>query len=58
MTNILEYLLEMGKIENTNLEFALEKGGRPISDISNISQALKYTAPVNGIIKLYLYEKD
>jgi len=48
----------MGKIENTNFEFSLEKGGRPISDISNISQALKYTTPVNGVIKLYLYEKD
>ena len=58
MTNILDYLLEMGKISNTDVEFSLEKGGRPINDISNITQALKYTTPVNGVIKLYLYDKD
>jgi hypothetical protein len=48
----------LGKIDNTNVEFSLEKNGQPINDISNITQALKYTTPVNGIIKLYLYEKD
>lgn len=48
----------MGKIEDTNVEFSLEKNGKPINDISNITQALKYTAPINGVIKLYMYEKD
>lgn len=55
MINILEYLLEMGKIENYNYELSLEKNGQPISDTSNISQALKYATPVNGVLKLYLY---
>lgn len=45
----------MGKVTNTNVEFALEKGGRPVSDSSNITQALKYSTPVNGVLKLYLY---
>jgi hypothetical protein len=40
------------------VEFSLEKNGQPINDISNITQALKYTTPVNGVIKLYMYEKD
>jgi len=47
----------MGKIANTKVEFSLEKGGQAVSDVSNITQALKYTTPVNGVIKLYLYEK-
>lgn len=48
----------MGKIANTKVEFSLEKGGQAVSDVSNITQALKYTTPVNGVIKLYLYEKQ
>jgi hypothetical protein len=55
MINILEYLLEMKKIENYNYELSLEKNGQPISDTSNISQALKYATPINGVLKLYLY---
>lgn len=58
MTNIAEYLLEMGKIANLAVEFALEKNGQPVSETSNITQALKYTTPVNGVIKLYLYDKN
>lgn len=58
MSNIAEYLLEMGKVENLEVEFSLEKGGRPVSDSSNITQALKYTTPVNGVVKLYLYNKN
>jgi uncharacterized protein (DUF111 family) len=57
MANIAEYLLEMGKVKDTNVEFSLEKNGRPVSDTSNITQTLKYTKPVNGVLKLYLYEK-
>jgi hypothetical protein len=48
----------MGKISNTKVEFALEKAGQPVSDTSNITQALKYTSPVNGVIKLFLYERE
>lgn len=58
MSNIAEYLLEMGKIENTKVYFSLEKNGQPINEISNITQALKYTTPVNGVIKLYMYETE
>lgn len=58
MSNIAEYLLQMEKITNTQVDFALEKNGQPLSDSSNITQALKYTTPVNGIIKLYLYERE
>lgn len=58
INNIVEYLLEMGKINNTNYELALEKNGRPINETSNITQTLKYATPVNGVLKLYLYEKD
>jgi hypothetical protein len=58
MLNIAEYLLELGKIQNTNVEFSLEKNGQPINDISNITQASKYTAPINGVIKLFMYEKE
>ena len=47
----------MKKINDLNVEFALEKNGRPVSDESNITQALKYAKPVNGVLKLYLYEK-
>ena len=57
MNNIAEYLLEMKKIKDLSVEFSLEKNGRPVSDESNITQTLKYTKPVNGILKLYLYEK-
>ena len=57
MVNIAEYLLEMKKIGDMNVEFSLEKNGRPVSDESNITQALKYSKPVNGVLKLYLYEK-
>lgn len=48
----------MGKIDTLDHELSLEKNGRPVSDTSNISQALKYTTPVNGVLKLYLYEKN
>ena len=58
MTNIAEYLLEMGKISHLEVDFALEKNGQPVSETSNITQALKYTTPVNGVIKLYLYERN
>ena len=58
MTNIAEYLLEMGKISNLEVDFTLEKNGQPVSETSNITQALKYTTPVNGVIKLYLYERN
>lgn len=30
----------------------------PINDVSNITQASKYAAPVNGVIKLYMYERE
>lgn len=58
MLNIAEYLQELGKITHTNVEFSLEKNGMPINDISNVTQASKYTAPVNGVIKLYMYERE
>ena len=31
MINIAEYLLEMKKISDLNVEFSLEKNGRPVS---------------------------
>ena len=58
MSNIAQYLLEMEKIENLNVKFALEKHGNPVSDTSNITQALKYATPINGVLKLYLYHKN
>ena len=30
----------------------------PINDVSNVTQASKYTTPVNGVIKLYMYERE
>ena len=57
MGNIAEYLFDMGKITNLEVELSLEKNGPPVNDSSNITQALKYSSPVNGVLKLYLYEK-
>ena len=54
--NIFEYLLELKKVKDLNLSIALEKGGDRISSTSTISQVMKYTRPVNGVIKLYCYE--
>jgi hypothetical protein len=48
----------MGKIPNLFVDFALEKNGQPVSEASNITQALKYTTPLNGVIKLYLYDRN
>lgn len=58
MSNIAQYLLEMGKIANLNVDFSLQKNGQAVSDVSNITQALKYSSPVNGVLKLYLYDRD
>lgn len=41
-----------------NVSVSLEKGGERINETSTISQILKYTRPVNGIIKLFLYNDD
>lgn len=38
-----------------NVSIALEKGGQKIQETSTVSQILKYTRPVNGVIKLYCY---
>lgn len=56
ISNIYEYLLQLNKIDNMNVSVALEKSGQYINETSTISQVLKYTRPINGVIKLYLYE--
>lgn len=38
-----------------NVSIALEKGGQKIHETSTVSQILKYTRPINGVIKLYCY---
>ncbi len=58
MTNIAEYLVDLGKISHKNVEFCLQKNGQAINEISNISQAAKYATPINGVLKLYMYEKE
>ena len=55
VVNIFEYLLELKKIKDMNVSVSLEKGGERINETSNISQILKYTRPVSGVIKLFLY---
>lgn len=54
--NIFEYLIELNKIKNRNVSVSIEKGGDRINETSTISQVMKYTRPVNGVIKLYCYE--
>lgn len=50
-------MLELEKIKDLNVEVSLEKGGPKISETSTISQVLKHARPVNGVIKLYCYER-
>ena len=54
--NIFQYLLELKKIKDLNVSVSIEKGGNRINETSTISQVMKYTRPVNGVIKLYCYE--
>ena len=56
--NIFEYLLELKKIKDLNVSVSIEKAGDRISETSTISQVMKYTRPVNGVIKLYCYEEE
>lgn len=39
-----------------DVSVSLEMGGAKISEYSTISQVLRYTRPINGVIKLYCYE--
>ena len=41
-----------------NVSISIEKGGQYINETSTVSQVLKYTRPINGVIKLYLYNTD
>ena len=54
--NLVEYLMDMGKLSHSDVYIALERGGRAIGDDATMSQILKNVRPVNGVIKLYLYD--
>lgn len=45
MKNVVEYLLELDKINNDQVFICLEKKGKAIAEESTISQILKHTRP-------------